>query len=97
LKLWDPTNTIGLAHSFAGLASVATQAGDPERGARLFAMSEALLKSQAFDMALLSRIECDRGIAAALEQLGPEAFAAAWEEGRAMTIEQAIAEAREVT
>jgi hypothetical protein len=37
----------------------------------------------------------DRSVFEVREQLGEEAFAAAWEEGRAMSLEQATAEAFE--
>ncbi len=37
------------------------------------------------------RLEYERAVAAACIQVGEEAFAAAWAEGRAMTLEQAVA------
>jgi ferric-dicitrate binding protein FerR (iron transport regulator) len=42
------------------------------------------------------RTEYDRNAAVARTQLGAQAFAAAWTAGRAMTMEQAIADALEL-
>ncbi len=43
------------------------------------------------------RLEYERSVAAVRSTLSEEAFAAAWAEGRAMTLEQAIAYALEPT
>ena len=46
-----------------------------------------------FILAPADRADHDRDVAAVRAALGEAAFAAAWAEGRAMTMEQAIAEA----
>jgi hypothetical protein len=43
----------------------------------------------------VARHDYDRDVAVARAQLGETAFAAAWAEGRAMTLEQAVAYALE--
>jgi hypothetical protein len=41
-------------------------------------------------MSAAERDEHDRAVATARAELGEEAFAAAWEEGKKMTMEQAV-------
>lgn len=86
-----------VADPLEGLAKIACTQGKPERAARLFGAAEAL--REAIGNPLL-RIECadhDRDVAAVREGLELETFAAAWAQGRAMTLEQAIAYALERT
>ena len=66
----------------------------PERAARLWGAAEALRQSIAARTAPAARATRERLMAAAREQLGEAAFAAAWAEGQEMTMEQALAEAR---
>ena len=72
-------------------AEVATAQEQPERAARLLGAAEAL--RQGLDpphISLVDRAEYDLSVAAARIELGDEAFAAAWAEGRAMLMEEAI-------
>ncbi len=85
----------GIALSLAGMAGVASVQGYPERSAQLFGTAEALFASMSLVVAPVHRAEYDRNHEIARAQLGEDAFAAAWEAGRAMTIEQAIAYALE--
>jgi hypothetical protein len=73
-----------------GMAQLAWAQGDPRRAARIFGAAEALREAHRFPLPSVDRVdyECVPAIAAAL---GDEAFAAAWAEGRAMTLEQACA------
>jgi len=87
----------GIAYSLAGMAGVAAAQGHSERSARLFGAAEALFDATGQVVEPVDRAEYDRHAAVARTQLGDHAFAAAWEAGRAMTIEQAIAEALEPT
>jgi DNA-binding NarL/FixJ family response regulator len=63
----------------------------------LLGAQEALLAGIGAQDELLRRSEHERTLAAVRAQLGEAAFHAAWAEGRALTIDQAIAEARLVT
>jgi predicted ATPase len=81
----------GIRLSLDGLASLAAAQALLEQAARLFAAAEELHAS--FQLAPGDRAEHDRDLAAAHAALSETVFAAAWAEGRAMTIEQAIAEA----
>ena len=81
-----------------GLADVATLAAAREAwqpAARLFAKAEALLKAEAAAFSLPARDHYERAHARAREALGDAAQAVA-AAGRALTLEQALAEAEAV-
>ena len=69
---------------------------DLRRATRLFGKAEALHPPLLFEMSAAERAEHDRAVASARATLDEEAFVAAMEEGRAMTMEQAIAYALEL-
>ena len=83
-------NTRLLAVCLAALAAVA-MIGQPEQAARLFAAAEAHLERMGAVMERADRLEHDRNVAAVRASLGEQAFQAAWAEGRAMTLERALA------
>jgi tetratricopeptide (TPR) repeat protein len=83
----------GIAVGLAGLAQVATVQGQPERAARLFGMTEALGYGTTAPVVGVNRLLYERAVATARAGLSEEAFAAAWAQGRAMTLEEAIADA----
>jgi non-specific serine/threonine protein kinase len=66
---------------------------DPERAARWWGAAEALRESLGLPLPPNEREEYDRKRSAARKALGEEPFATAWAEGRAMTPEQAVADA----
>ena len=74
----------------AAFASLAAVQGQADRAARLFGAAEALA---VWPARLAHRREIARHAAAARAQLGDAAFAAAWAEGQALTLEQAAGEA----
>jgi predicted ATPase/two-component SAPR family response regulator len=71
------------------LAAVVSVRGDYGRAARLFGAGEALREAMGASV-LFYLVDYDRGVAAARDALGEEAFAATWAEGRAMSAERAI-------
>jgi predicted ATPase len=77
----------------AGLGSAAAFDEEPERAARLWGAAERLQQSIGCRPAPAARTTYERALAVARGQLGEDAFAAAWAEGRAMTLEQAVTEA----
>jgi non-specific serine/threonine protein kinase len=82
----------GVVDCLLGLAGAAVSAGQPERAARLFGATEAV-REAIYVGSVLSypdRVEYDRYVAAVRAQLDEAAFAAAWAEGRELTLEQAI-------
>jgi non-specific serine/threonine protein kinase len=87
---------VGMVQCLAGLAGIANSVGQPERAARLFGAAEALRAASGARLSPADRVDYDHNLAAARGQLGESAFAAAWDEGRAMTLEEAIAEAERI-
>ncbi len=86
----------GFAKCFEGLAMTAAAEGQPERAARLMAAAHCLREAIGTPMEVVDRIACERTLADVHASLGEEAFAAAWAEGEATTLEEATAEALEL-
>jgi len=81
------------AWCLASLGSAAALDQEPERAARLWGAAERLRQSIGCRPAPATRATYERALAATRARLGEEAFVAAWQRGRALTVEQAIAEA----
>jgi predicted ATPase len=65
--------------------------GDPQRAAQLLGASDSLFKTMGgLGLQPTDQAEIDRFEIAVQEQLGDEAFKSAWEQGHAMSLEQAI-------
>lgn len=92
----DDSGGAGTAERFSGQATV-----DPSspwrRAARLFGAAEAFRESIGISLHADEEEDHCRDVARARGMLGEEAFAAAWAEGRAMTLERAIADALDDT
>lgn len=73
-----------------GLALVAALLQDHERAARLFAKAEAVRDTLGLPLSTPDRHEHTKHRGVVHAALGDEAFAVAWAEGRAMSLEQAI-------
>ena len=89
------TYGVATAYPLEAFAVLAAAQNQMERAARLLGAAENLYASIHFEMSAKERAEHDQAIASARAALGDEAFAAAWAEGRMMTMEQAIAFALE--
>jgi predicted ATPase len=98
----------GIIESLEGLAAAAAGQGQHQRtalpieagrhfrrAARLLGVAAALRTSTGYPMSLVDREDVERDTAAGAA-LGEPGFTAAWAEGRAMTLEQAIAYALSV-
>lgn len=80
-----------VAAALLGFAGVAAAEMNSRRAVRLLAVVETLLRTE--DTRIISpadEVEYQRHLAFARKQLDDAAFSAAWEDGRAMTLEQAI-------
>jgi hypothetical protein len=77
------------------LADLSTSQGRPQEAARLLGAAEALLKASGSTWWPADRVEYERNLATLRAALSEAAFAAAWAEGQAMTLERAIAYALE--
>ncbi len=79
-----------IADSLAAIASLAAARGNPMRVAKLLGAIEELFVTMGARMPPVARVEYGKNAATARAQLGEATFNAAWAEGRAMTLEQAI-------
>jgi tetratricopeptide (TPR) repeat protein len=85
----------GTARALESLARVAAARGEAERAARLYAAAAALRDVLGAPVPPVDRADFCARVAAVRACLGEEAFAAAWKEGRAMEMGEAIAYASE--
>ena len=81
----------------AGFAAVLGMTHQPEQAARLFGSAECLFEGMGVILDPADQQEFDHYVAVVRNQLDETAFAKAWAEGRAMTLEQAIEFALEET
>ena len=79
-----------IAVCLAGLGGVAAGMGQALRGARLLGGVEALLEAVGAVLQPEDRIPYEQGVGSARAQLGEEEFERAWQEGRAMSMEEAV-------
>ena len=89
---FELVDKLGCAYCMQGLAAVAEMRGEPRRVARLIGAAEALLEAAGLILYLHARDgeTHQRAADAARERLGEEAWTAAWNEGRAMSFEEAV-------
>jgi predicted ATPase/DNA-binding SARP family transcriptional activator/DNA-binding CsgD family transcriptional regulator len=80
----------GAAEGLEILAGVAAATGQPARAARWFGAAESLREATGSVILPAHRPAHDDGVAAARAPLDRDAFAAAWREGGAMTLEQIV-------
>jgi predicted ATPase len=80
----------GIARCLEGLAAVLT-GRDPQRAARLFGAAASAREAASTPAATDEQPQYDRDVAATHETLGEGAFAVAWNEGRAIALDRAIA------
>ena len=74
----------------AGFGGLARMRGDTEQAARLLGAASFVFEGAPRWLSV-NRPSFENDVAAVRAQLDPEAFAAAWDEGRAMTVAQALA------
>ncbi|HSH77284.1 MAG TPA: tetratricopeptide repeat protein, partial [Herpetosiphonaceae bacterium] len=84
-----------IAASLEGLAGVAAGQDQPGRAARLWGAAEAIRKQFGLPLPPAERTRYEAAVARARAMLGDQALEAVWAEGRAMTLEQAVAYALE--
>jgi tetratricopeptide (TPR) repeat protein len=84
----------GLARSLERLAGLALAQQQAERAARLYSAAASLRDAIGSPLGPLGQTELDQDVAAIRAALGGTAFARAWAEGTAMTLEQALEHAQ---
>jgi predicted ATPase/DNA-binding CsgD family transcriptional regulator len=88
----------GVAEALQTLAGVAVAQGQPQRAAHLFGAAEAIFETTKFLPPLPYQVaQRERDVGKLYKALDEEEVKAAWAEGRAMTLEQAIAYALDET
>jgi predicted ATPase/DNA-binding XRE family transcriptional regulator len=93
-RAWNLGITMLVASSLLGMAGVAAASGWPEEGARLLGAAEGSAASLGAPLFPRDQPIRQRGLDALMTSLGEEPLALALETGRALRLEQAIAEAR---
>jgi len=88
-------NRAALAHELESLAIIAAAQRRPGRAARLFGAAEALREASGSSMTGLERAEYIEAITNARAQIDESGWSAAWAEGRALPLDQAVAFALE--
>jgi hypothetical protein len=81
------------AFALSSLAGMAARQGQPARAARMWGAASALRDAIGTRLPLEEEERFAGPVAAVRELLGEDAFAAAWEEGRAQPLDQVVAEA----
>lgn len=98
LSIWrELEGKWGIALGLTRWATLQSGRGQWDRATRLFGAAEALREETGADVEAPDRAEYERNLASARAQLGEEAFAKAWAEGRAMSMQEAVAYAFEET
>jgi predicted ATPase/class 3 adenylate cyclase/DNA-binding CsgD family transcriptional regulator len=82
---------LSIHFSLERLAAVVAVQGDPGWAAHLWGATESLCETMGTPIPPVYRPDYDRSVAAARAQLSEKAFAAAWTQGKMMTLEQALA------
>ena len=94
LLLWlDSDDGRGIAGTLAGIAGVVHRRGQSERAARLLGAAWGVAEALGVRY-LAHHVHAEQVLEAVRTRLGDQAFEAAWNDGHALAIEQAVAEAR---
>src|SRR5205807_10655351 len=80
-----------------GLAEVVAAQGEGEWAARLWGAAEAMREGMHAPLPMVFRTGYEGAVATARTHVGEKLFAAAWTQGRAMTLEQVLAAQGAVT
>jgi non-specific serine/threonine protein kinase len=86
----------GIATTLEGLAAVARMQGQPVRAVRLSGAASSLRTMLGAPLTPMDRSSYEQTVAALRALLDEPTFTAAWTEGQAMSLEEAIAEAAQV-
>lgn len=86
----EAENTRCIPHVLAMSAGPVASQGNPQKAARCLGASEALLAIMGLGLQTIDQFEIERYVAAVKEQIDEATFEAAWAEGRAMSLEEAV-------
>jgi predicted ATPase/transcriptional regulator with XRE-family HTH domain len=85
---WRP----GIGWALQAFGTIAGMLGQADRAARLLGAEEALRDEDGYKIVVTTRDQYDHILTSIQATLGTEVFATAWSAGRAMTLDQALAE-----
>jgi len=88
-------HTIGVVFGLEGIATVLIATGKPEKAARLIGCADATREQIPDVRPLIEEADMYRNMAAILSRIGPSGFEVAYDEGRSMTLDEAVAYALE--
>ncbi len=83
-----------IAIGLEGLASVIAAQGDPAQATRLWGTAESLREALGAPLPPVERADYDLAVAAVRNQLGEGVFISTWQEGRLLTVDQALQRTR---
>jgi predicted ATPase/DNA-binding SARP family transcriptional activator/DNA-binding CsgD family transcriptional regulator len=89
----DLGHTYGRISCLSGIAGAASLSGDPAQAVRLFGAVHALRELNSVTADAADRIQQQKYLDSLCSTLGQNAFDAAWEAGRSLTLEEATTEA----
>jgi tetratricopeptide (TPR) repeat protein len=92
---WLKTYRFAVAYPLGGLAVLVSAQNQMERAALLFGVIEGHYKPLRFQMSAVERSEHDQAASAVRAALGEDAFQAAYDEGKKMTLDEAVTYALE--
>jgi tetratricopeptide (TPR) repeat protein len=91
LTAWSELeDMIGVADCLAGIGRIAAKRNDAERAVRLFAAAEALCEANGAPFAPTDRAQYDRAVSTARSSLGELEFTAIWDDGAAISLDDAV-------
>jgi predicted ATPase/transcriptional regulator with XRE-family HTH domain len=91
VALKDIGNKAAVGGCLDGLAQIAAAEGKAERAARLFGAADGIMTATGEAVPVANRAEYTQIVDGVRGSLGKEAFEAAWDKGRAMPLEEAVA------
>jgi tetratricopeptide (TPR) repeat protein len=84
------SDRLGVVESLEGLADVAAATPAPRRAARMWGAADALRQETGYARSVYESIAYERRVKAVRAILTAEAFDQAWDEGRAMSLDDAV-------
>lgn len=93
----DLSDRLSMAHGLASIAATASRAGFAEAGARLYGASERLREELGAPIPGSERTRYETGLAMTQSAVGDEAYERAWAAGRALSLDEAVAETLDTT
>jgi hypothetical protein len=87
----ESRDTLGIVECLERFAEAAAQTGDPDRAVLLWSFAAATREAIGAPTPLVERPPLERAIVATRSILDVAAFAALWEEGRELSLDEAVA------